>query len=691
MPGLYSRVNIEADGNILTAANYNAEHDNHITYATPQYHDDYSANASQMQATADPGEVGTESLATSLSGELERLRFAIKEIKGTSQWYPSPTTNLAALSDPSAGSSLALEFEGRLGGASSTTDVLSKFVNQGGIINALSLSAADVAAGHFDSTNKKFGSYSYALGAGRVLAINGKSGNPIKGSISAWYRNLSAGDYIAYNPLLGIELLLDSGGGRQTFKITQKTAATESTKTTTTVQGSIARSADTAFNHVSAKFKLNGEGGVGTDLLEMERNGVDEGTQLTAQTTLVSDSDGGFWFFGAKRTDPTWDHFYAANGLPTAHSSAWTSNGTPNGAVSNGILNIATTAANAGNYSKTSATLTGVNTSNMTFEIKCAVTIGAGVLSNAALTMPTAPFEIHVRDDSENRSFYITWYKDGINFGDAANTASVEIPMNVSQMHIYRVTASGSPNPTLTLYIDGIKVHSFTSSTADATANDTVVFGDTSTTSGYNVNANIEYVAFGGAATAPVSGSSTGNIDSVVITNTNITDLQIGNLQASTGTSVLGSVTPRGPTIPFKRNIRQTGSAATSLTTTSTTYTAIPATNIQYVAGDGVSQFYVHTYWTQFRTSAATSNMFFTIDVDGDFSGIAENANSNYSHQYTVLTGNNYTIGISRTIVLPPGLHTITPMLYTDTGTITFAGTTGIQTSILIARTEPLA
>src|SRR5712691_7107862 len=38
---------------------------------------DYSATAAQMRLTTDPGESGSESLATSLSGELERLRFAI--------------------------------------------------------------------------------------------------------------------------------------------------------------------------------------------------------------------------------------------------------------------------------------------------------------------------------------------------------------------------------------------------------------------------------------------------------------------------------------------------------------------------------------------------------------------------------------------------------------------------------------
>jgi hypothetical protein len=42
-----------------------------------------------MQTTTDPGEVATESQATTLAGELERLRFAVKEIKRQDQWYES--------------------------------------------------------------------------------------------------------------------------------------------------------------------------------------------------------------------------------------------------------------------------------------------------------------------------------------------------------------------------------------------------------------------------------------------------------------------------------------------------------------------------------------------------------------------------------------------------------------------------
>lgn len=92
MAGLYSHTT-RTTGTTLTASIYNTDHQNHINNAVPDQHDDYSSSVAQMQTQTDPGESGSESQATSLAGELERLRFAIAELKGTTYWYQtSPAT-----------------------------------------------------------------------------------------------------------------------------------------------------------------------------------------------------------------------------------------------------------------------------------------------------------------------------------------------------------------------------------------------------------------------------------------------------------------------------------------------------------------------------------------------------------------------------------------------------------------------
>lgn len=127
MPGNYSHTN-RADGTVLTAAIYNQDHQNHINNMTPAGVDDYSSNVTEMRAATDPGETGSESFATSLAGEIERLRFAVQDIKTYlglhgAHWYNSPSgrvppsliddhstdvTQMRATTDPGSGGSESL-------------------------------------------------------------------------------------------------------------------------------------------------------------------------------------------------------------------------------------------------------------------------------------------------------------------------------------------------------------------------------------------------------------------------------------------------------------------------------------------------------------------------------------------------------------------------------------------------------
>jgi hypothetical protein len=97
MPGLYSLVATRVTGETITATKYNADQQNHIDNQIPTMTDDYSVSVAQMQSTTDPYPSSAESQATSLAGELERLRYVITQISGKAQWYIDPETDLAAL------------------------------------------------------------------------------------------------------------------------------------------------------------------------------------------------------------------------------------------------------------------------------------------------------------------------------------------------------------------------------------------------------------------------------------------------------------------------------------------------------------------------------------------------------------------------------------------------------------------
>lgn len=92
MPGLYTHTSRIGS---VSEAEYNADHQNHITNHIPEKIDDYSSDVATMRAVTDPGEIGTESLPTTLAGELERIRKIIVEITGETYWYESPASTIA--------------------------------------------------------------------------------------------------------------------------------------------------------------------------------------------------------------------------------------------------------------------------------------------------------------------------------------------------------------------------------------------------------------------------------------------------------------------------------------------------------------------------------------------------------------------------------------------------------------------
>lgn len=96
MPGLFNRVKVWAT-EALTKADLNAEFNNIINNFEPQKMDDYSSSVGQMQTQTSPGSVGSESRPTSLSGELERIRYQIAAMTGETYWYTAPDTTLSSV------------------------------------------------------------------------------------------------------------------------------------------------------------------------------------------------------------------------------------------------------------------------------------------------------------------------------------------------------------------------------------------------------------------------------------------------------------------------------------------------------------------------------------------------------------------------------------------------------------------
>lgn len=145
----FSRYFVESAGNTITAANYNGEFDNILTNLTPAGIDDMSGNTTAYRDTVDPGESGSESLPTSLEGEILRLRKLIVEITGKTYWYQSPATNLGAatIGPGSSTDNAVVRFDGTGGKTFQNSGVIVDDSNNVTGVAALSASGAITISG----------------------------------------------------------------------------------------------------------------------------------------------------------------------------------------------------------------------------------------------------------------------------------------------------------------------------------------------------------------------------------------------------------------------------------------------------------------------------------------------------------------------------------------------------------------
>lgn len=88
----YAMTYTPSAGNTILADHINTSNNEHINNNIPESIDDYSTNATEMQATTDPYPASSENLATTLAGELQGLRYDLLQWKlkyqaGISKWY----------------------------------------------------------------------------------------------------------------------------------------------------------------------------------------------------------------------------------------------------------------------------------------------------------------------------------------------------------------------------------------------------------------------------------------------------------------------------------------------------------------------------------------------------------------------------------------------------------------------------
>jgi hypothetical protein len=84
---LFNRVTNWVSNQVLTASALNGEFNNILNNAQLSSWVGFSANVAQMKDQTSPGTLGSESLAASGSDELQRLRYILAQVIGSTYWY----------------------------------------------------------------------------------------------------------------------------------------------------------------------------------------------------------------------------------------------------------------------------------------------------------------------------------------------------------------------------------------------------------------------------------------------------------------------------------------------------------------------------------------------------------------------------------------------------------------------------
>lgn len=330
MPGLFPRQKVWIAKETLVYSDLNSEFNNIINNLEADTLGGYSSNVAQMRAQTDPGDVGSESLPLSISGEIERIRFVLSRIVGKTYWYEEPLYDLSTL------------------GESITSDIgfFGKGSNKAEFVRMLHNGVCDDAQpAALTAGEAKFSSYGLVNTPASPRSFVSRTSNcaPNQSYLSMWFKNIASGDGIFYNPLLNIYVALDVTGKVSATLETKDFDPLTNWKVTKTILGATSFSSIADFKNISMSYSINGQLGVGQDAAFVSVDSAVQGTPITADTisSSVGTSPGRWIFLGKKNPSLTAVKRSAFGVLPQSETTnPWvlTQTGASTTSVSGGIL-----------------------------------------------------------------------------------------------------------------------------------------------------------------------------------------------------------------------------------------------------------------------------------------------------------------------------------------------------------------
>ena len=324
MPGLYPRLHTWISREVLTYTDLNAEFDNIIAYSQASTLGGYSETVAQMQEQQDPGSVGSENLALSISQELQELRFVIARIVGKTYWYEAPNGSLSA----QALTPIAM-FAPKY-----TTKNPNGLVAEAGFYAIEQTGTAPV----IDGSNGKYSFFALKNSPPVEPSIftidDALTSNEIQ-SISLWFKSFNVNDTIVYNHSLGLKVSIDVTGVLK-LELSTRVPDGDNAKAVLSDIGETTVGGD--YKHLLVTYSI---ADLASDFVRVYLNGVLE-CQVLSNIKVCSPERLGSYtqLMGYPKPDSV-DGFWSNNALPNASASAWTrtvTGGAANPALDNGVM-----------------------------------------------------------------------------------------------------------------------------------------------------------------------------------------------------------------------------------------------------------------------------------------------------------------------------------------------------------------
>lgn len=525
MAGLFSRLKVWMAKEVLTYSDLNQEFDNVIANSDAEHIGGYSETTTDMRAQTNPGSVGSESLATSVAGELERLRYAIARITGKTYWYEAPNRSLQSIySNARHIFSPPVDYDSNVSGGG-IGEVISA-----GIYDSLGFSDLDFKS----STNTKFSAYSlqnpttspryFYLDPGRLAGASN--------SYAFWFRNFAAGDTILFNPVLGLRVYLNLSGYIQA-DLTLRTT-TGSNKDVQSIVGTTSLAGGTNFNHLLLTYKVSGSAG---DSMSLYINGTLIGSISTALAANVPHRNERMFLMGSNASRTSIKN-YNANVIPDSDGWTLTQSG-GSSSVSGGILNLSTTTGTNRYYTYTDS----ARSSPVWFECKFRLPKPSSVSGFGASISSYLDFFARTSLDSGGKATHVSVNMNTLSVGknlgvDFTTTTLRQVPHNFAEWTVLTVQQTA----TLTsIYINGV-LKMVVDTQADATAGTAVGFGKFAANAPGISGIEIEYFKYGsGSGVISPNTVNTQQISDFVSFKGLLTDSTvISSLQTSSPFSIYG-------------------------------------------------------------------------------------------------------------------------------------------------------